>query len=314
VTGVQTCALPILVTKWVIAGDGTLAGYAGMPPLFAAGVRFALTALVLFPLLRPIPREFGGIVLIGLTFGSLHFGLLYWGLTFASPSTVAVTIQLGVPFTTVLSILLLHEKVGPLRVAGILLAFVGVAVIAFDPTEAEFSFGLLYVAAAAFMGALGSILVKRRAEPIGAVRLQAWVGLIAAPPLLLASGLAEQGQMLGVMSGGWALAGAMAFIVLIVSIAAHGGFVVLLRRYDASLISPMTLMAPLWGMTFGVLLMGDPVSARFLIGGGLAIGGVAMVALLTGRRAMAAVGVPGEAARMAKEAQVDAARADGETE
>jgi len=117
--------------------------------------------------------------------------------------------------------------------------------------------------------------------------------------------------MLGLMSGGWALAAAMTFMVLIVSIAAHGGFVVLLRRYEASLLSPLTLMAPMWGMIFGVLLMGDPVSVRFVFGGALAIGGVAMVAVLTGRRAMAAVGAPGAATRMEQGPPGDEAGSEG---
>lgn len=285
-----------VVTKWLVAGEGDPAGYAGMPPMFAAGMRFGLVALVLSPLLRPIPREFGGVVLIGITFGALHFGLLNWGLLTATPSAAAVTIQLGVPFTTLLSVFLLGETVGPVRIGGIACAFLGVALIAFDPAEASFSYGLLFIAIGAFMGALGAILVKRRKTHIGALRLQAWIGLVAAPPLLFASGLTETGQLNGLMSGGWALAGALAFVVLIVSVSAHGGYVVLLRRYDASLISPMTLMAPLWGMVFGVALAGDPVTARFLIGGALAIAGVAVVATFAGRRASGVVGAPSNVA------------------
>ena len=47
----------------------------------------------------------------------------------------------------------------------------------------------------------------------------------------------------------------------------------LLRRYDASLIAPMTLMAPLIGVISGVVLLDDPVSWQLVAGGLIAIAG-----------------------------------------
>ncbi|MGD2131574.1 MAG: EamA family transporter, partial [Maricaulaceae bacterium] len=215
--------LNFVVTKWVVAGDGVLEGYQGLPPFFAAGLRFTLAALVLLPLLRPLPRRFPDVVMVGLLFGALHFGLLYMGLKWSTASAAAVVIQLGVPFTTMLSVFLLGERIGVRRITGIALAVTGVVVISLDPNTAQLSIGLLLVAVAAFAGALGSILVKRL-DVVQPVRLQAWIGAVSALPLIVMSALFETDQVLGLMSGGWRLVAAFAFIVLAVSIFAHAGY------------------------------------------------------------------------------------------
>lgn len=80
------------------------------------------------------------------------------------------------------------------------------------------------------------------------------------------------------LSGGWLLIATLVFTVVIVNIFGHGAFYWLLRRYDASLIAPMTLMAPLIGVISGVVLLGDPVSWQLVAGGLIAIAGVALVA------------------------------------
>jgi len=80
------------------------------------------------------------------------------------------------------------------------------------------------------------------------------------------------------LAGGWLLLASIFFTVLLVNIFGHGAFYWLLRRYDASLIAPMTLMGPLIGVISGVVLLGDPVSWQLIAGGILAIAGVAVVA------------------------------------
>ena len=97
-------------------------------------MRFALLALLLPPLLRIHRGQMGAIVVAALLSGGLHFGLLFVGLAMAKTvSTVAIAGQLGVPFTTLMSIVFLGEVVRWRRWLGISLAFVGVMVIGLDP-------------------------------------------------------------------------------------------------------------------------------------------------------------------------------------
>lgn len=277
--------LNFVVTKWVVSGDAG-GSYDGSPPFFAAAVRFCLIAIVLAPLLRPIPEKLVALLLTGVCMGALHFGLIFVGVQFAPPSTVAVAIQLIVPFTAVLSVFMLGETIDRSRAAGIGLAVFGVALIAYDPNNFSLTIGVLFVVGGALAGAVGTVMLKRL-PAMGPFHAQAWIAVASAPPLILTTLMLETGQWGSLASGGWRLAAAFAFIVGAVAIFGHGTFYALLRRYDASLIAPLTLMAPVWGMVFGVVLMGDEITAPLLIGAMLALAGVGLLAVGTRQRASA---------------------------
>lgn len=263
--------LNIVVTRWVVAD-------AGVPPIFFAGLRFAGIALVLFPFLRPLPASLPTMFAIAMCIGAAHFALLFLGLANAEASAVAVVGQLGVPFSTLMSMAFLGETVGWRRGLGIMLAFAGSLLIAFDPSGVSLSYGLLFVVASAFIGAAGGILMKRM-PPITALRMQAWVGLFSFGPLLALSALVETGQVGAALSGGWPLLGATLFAVLGVSIFGHGGFYVLLKKYDVSMISPLTLMTPIWGVVFGVIMLGETLSLQLVVGAAISLGGVFVIAV-----------------------------------
>jgi O-acetylserine/cysteine efflux transporter len=115
-------ALNLVITRWAVtAGD--------VPPLFFAAVRVTLLAAVLAPFLLPAPRQIGMMFVIAMGMAGIHFGLLFLGLATSTAGVAAVIGQLGVPFTTILSIVFLKEQIGIYRTVGILLAFVGVIII-----------------------------------------------------------------------------------------------------------------------------------------------------------------------------------------
>jgi len=266
-----------VVAKWSLSGTPEIVpGFTGAPPLFFAALRFALLYAFLAPWLLPVPRRLGPVIAAALTMGAAQFAFLFIGLRYATPSAIAIVVQLSVPFTTVLSMIFLKERVRWIRGGGMLLAFAGASLVVAKPAEFSFTAGLLFGVAAAFMAATGSILIKRvEMKPIP---LQAWIGLVSFPPLLIASVIFERDQLAAALSGGWLFLAALVFTVLLVNIFGHGSFYVLLRRYDASLIAPMTLMAPLIGVIAAVVLLGDPVTWQLVLGGVLAMAGVGVVA------------------------------------
>jgi len=67
--------------------------------------------------------------------------------------------------------------------------------------------------------------------------------------------------------------------VLGVSIFAHSAFYTLVKRHDVSLLSPLTLMTPLWGVVFGVTLLGEPFTWKLVIGGAVSLAGVFLIAI-----------------------------------
>ena len=268
--------LNLVVTRWVVAD-------AGVPPIFFAAIRFAGIALVLFWFLRPMPKNLGMLFLISMGIGAVHFALLFLGLANAEASAVSVIGQLGVPFSTLMSMVFLGETVGWRRGLGITLAFAGAVVIAVNPETFTFSYGLLYVVASALVGSAAGILMKRM-PPISALQLQAWVGLMSFAPLFALSGLTETGGWGAYASGGVLVWAATAFAVLGVSVFGHGSFYVLLKKYEVSLLSPLTLMTPVWGVVLSIILLGEVLSLQLIVGAAISLGGVFVILVRPNRR------------------------------
>ena len=59
----------------------------------------------------------------------------------------------------------------------------------------------------------------------------------------------------------------------------HTSYYGLIRRYEANLLAPLTLMTPLFTIAFGVALTGDKLDMRMIAGAMLALAGVLVVAL-----------------------------------
>ena len=277
VWGYSNVLSKVVVSTWAI------------PPLFFAAVRFAVVLAVTIPWLLPVPRPVWRIVAIGLLMGAGNFALLFIGLRSATPSAAAVVIQVGVPFTTLLSVIVLGERIHWRRGLGIALTLSGVLLVVWAPAGVAFSTGLWFVIGAAFTGSLGAVLMKQVAD-VAPLRFQAWVGLVSFVPLALASALLEQGQWTRAVAIGWPFVGAVLLAALVVSVLGHTSYYGLIRRYEANLLAPLTLMTPIFTIAFGVALTGDRLDAHMVVGTLLALTGVLVVA----RRSRAATALLAE--------------------
>ncbi|MFT3723529.1 MAG: DMT family transporter [Hyphomonadaceae bacterium] len=269
-------ALNLVVTRWTVSA-------ADVPPVFFAGVRLGLVGLCLSPFLFPAPRQIGLMFLIAMGMGAVQFGLLFLGLANASASAAAVIGQLGVPITTIFSIMFLGEQIGWRRGLGIVMSFVGVMIIAIDPEKFSLTLGMIFLVLAAVSSSAASILMKR-IEPMPAMKLQAWVGTFSVIPLMAMSFATETGQVDAVLSGDPLIYLSTAFAVLAVSIFGHGTFYRMIKKYDVTLISPLTLMTPIWGVVLGITLLGEPLTLKLIIGAVVALAGVGVIMVRPNRR------------------------------
>lgn len=269
-------ALNLVITRWTVS-------VADVPPVFFAGVRLGLVGLVLSPFLFPAPRQIGLMFLIAMGMGAVQFGLLFLGLANASASAAAVIGQLGVPITTIFSIMFLGEQIGWRRGLGIVMSFVGVMIIAIDPEKFSLTLGMIFLVMAAVSSSAASILMKR-IDPMPAMKLQAWVGTFSLLPLMAMSFATETGQLKAVLSGDPLIYLSTAFAVLAVSIFGHGTFYRMIKKYDVTLISPLTLMTPIWGVVLGILLLNEPLTLKLIVGAVVALAGVAVIMVRPNRR------------------------------
>jgi drug/metabolite transporter (DMT)-like permease len=260
-----------IISKFVVS-------HMDVPPLFYAAVRFVVVAVVVLPWLWPMPRPRWRLVIVSLLMGGGSFAFTFMGLKLSTPSAAAVVMQLGVPMTTILSVLMLGERIRWRRGLGIVLTLVGALAVMWDPHGFRLSPGLLFIVLSSFLGSLGAVMMKQM-EGVKPLQFQAWVGFTSFAPLLAASALFETGQVEAAVAAGWPFAAAVLFSALVVSVLAHTAYYSLIQRYEANLISPLTLMTPLATIGLGVAITDDPFGWRMAIGSAVALFGVLIIAL-----------------------------------
>lgn len=264
-------ALNTIFSKIAIGGFG-------VPPLFFGAIRFAVVALAASPWLLPAPKPLWRLLVVGLTMGGGTFALSFIALKSASPSGVAIVSQLGVPATTLLSVLILGEKIAWRRGLGIVLSLAGVLMVMWSPEELSASRGLMLAALGAVLGAVGAITMKRM-EGVKPLTFQAWVGLISFMPLIFATAIFEPDAPSIALEAGWRLAAIVLFSALVVSVVGHTTYYLLIQRYEANLIAPLTLMMPLFTMALGAAITHDAITPRIAIGALIALAGVLIIVL-----------------------------------
>ena len=270
--------LAVLVGICAIWGFNLVAIKAGvdrMPPIFFTLLRFTVLAAAVAPFLRLRRGEMRWLLLASVCSGGLQFALMFVGIALSSSmSAVAIAGQLGVPFMTLLSIAILGEHVGWRRWTGILLSFAGVMVIGFNPAVFDSLGGLALVVLGALSGSLGLVAIKR-VHDIKPLELQAWFAWSSLPVLLLRT-LLQLESLAGLDLVG---VGAVLYTALAASLVGHTVFFFLVQRYAVTSVAPVTVLAPLFSVLFAVLLLGERLDLRIIVGGVMTLAGVVIIAM-----------------------------------
>jgi O-acetylserine/cysteine efflux transporter len=266
-------AVPLL---WGLQFVAIKVGVTEFPPLFFLGLRFLVIALLLIPFVkRPTRRQLGPIAAISVFLGGLNFGLFYIGLGLGSGSLAAVAYQLATPFTVLLAWPLLAERPTLTTSAGMVLAFAGVIILAAGPGLSANGLPLLLVVVAAFAFAMSNVLTKRYG-PFDSLMLMGWSSLLTVPQVMAMSLLLEQGQIASLAAanqGGWL---ALAYTIFIGGIVGFGLWFWLIARCSMDRVAPFGLLLPVFALISSVLFLGDRVTPKLIVGGLLAIAGVAI--------------------------------------
>lgn len=268
---------------WGLNFVAAKAGVEALPPLFFTGCRFLLVAALVVPFFRVPWHAMKGLLLLSFTFGTVHFGLLFTGLTGMDAAAAAIVIQLGPPFSVILGMVIFKERLGPKRLIGIVLAFSGVVLLAGEPTLPS-PVPLILMTAAAFGWALSNVVVKRLPE-VNPVLMTGWLSLLAAPQVMALSLVLEDGQVQALLSADWRGWGAIVYTAIGASIIAHSLWYGLVRRHEMGQVVPFGLLAPVLGIASAVVLLGEPLTWQKAVGGTVTMVGVAIIQLRLAARA-----------------------------
>ncbi|ALN71915.1 DMT family transporter [Aureimonas sp. AU20] len=258
-----------------------------MAPLFQVGLRSGVAALlVLFVVFaRREHRAIGGEawrpgLLAGVLFG-LEFVLFAQGLLFTSASHMSIFLYTAPIFAALgLHFSLVEERLALVQWIGIAVAFAGI-VLTFSgrggATTGDTTWigDLLGIAAGAVWGATTVVVrTSRLSRAPAAVTL--WYQLMGACMFALVSALAL-GETQATVTA--TLLASLAYQTVILSAASYLAWFSLMRVYLASRLGVLSLMTPVFGIGFGIIVLGDDLTTEFVGGTALILLGIVLVSV-----------------------------------
>ncbi|WP_150116630.1 EamA family transporter [Williamsia herbipolensis] len=269
-----------VVVLWGLNFIAIHAGLEHFPPFFFAALRFAVMAVpvILFVPFPNVPVRW--LLLYGAGFGIVQFAFLFLALATGMPTGLAsLVLQSSAPFTVILGVVLLGERMTLRQVVGIGVAIVGMVVIGIDRAEAGAGIGVLPMLLTLIAGlgwAFGN-LGSRLAKPDNPMRLTLWMCVIPPIPLYLMS-LVIEGPSAGVDAlstafthEGLIALGGLAYVIVLGTVAGSGLWTYLMSKHPASTVAPFSLLVPVVGITASWLVLGENPSALQLIGAAVVI-------------------------------------------
>ena len=277
-THLDTLAVTLLVACCFLWGLNQVAAKAAMPEvpaLWQAAIRSVAGALLVWAWARfrgiAIFTRDGtgpGGLLAGALFGA-EFLCIFIGLQFTTASRMVVFIYIS-PFIVALGMPFIAraERLSKLQMAGLLLAFAGVAWAFAEGFTApaagphQLLGDALGVGAGVLWGAT-TLAIRGSALSSASAEKTLWYQLAISGVLLVAAALAA-GAPLPVRLSALAWS-AMLFQVLIVTFVSYLVWFWLIRHYPATRLASFTLLTPVFGLVLGALLLNEPITLRLVV-------------------------------------------------
>jgi drug/metabolite transporter (DMT)-like permease len=287
----------VLYIVWGSTYLGIAIAVETIPPFLMAAVRFALAGGVLlaWSLLRarsafvlPTRREWRDSAVVGALLLGGGMGMVAWGEQTIPSGIAALLVALMPVWVAVFGRIFLGERLPPLAVIGILVGFVGVAILvgptitgdagALDPL------GLVALIVSPIAWSAGSLYASHRAilprKPLVATSAQMLAG--SAVLALLAAGSGEFGRFDAAAISADSIT-ALVYLTVIGSLLAFTVYGWLLRVAPLPLIATYAYVNPVVAVILGALVRQEPIDPRTLVAGAVIIGAVALIVTARGR-------------------------------
>lgn len=279
---VAMAAVVVTIFAWASAFPAIRAGLEAFGPLELGAVRFAVAAIpaaIYLALTRPKLPERGELWRFGIGgfgFVALYTGLLNYGELTVSAGAASFIINVSPILTALFATAFLGERFPAIAWGGTLLSFIGIGIIALGEGDSlHFDAGALLILGAAFVTSVNAIAQKplfKRHNPLSVAAWNMVIGALALSPFLPA-GLDQ-----AAVADGHGLFAAI-YLGIVPSLIAYASWAVALSRLPASRASNFLYCVPPVATAMGFAWLGETPGVLGIIGGALALAGVAVVNL-----------------------------------
>jgi drug/metabolite transporter (DMT)-like permease len=240
----------------------------------------ALLAVIRVPMPRG-PREWLPLVVLGAINAAIPIFLISWGEQFVDSGTAAVLNSLTPIFSLLIAgVALRVEPVTGLRVGGLVLGFLGAALLASREldlrADASGLIGAGAVVLAALSYAFGASYARHRIRSTHRYVVAGGTLVFAALFMAVLAFFTDGGVIMPTQLDTIL---AVAWLGLLGSFVAYVCFFFLIEHLGATVASMVTYIFPVVGVALGVLVLGERMDARLIIGTALVLAGIIVVTL-----------------------------------
>lgn len=274
-------ALLLLAWMWGLSIPVTKLGLESLPPLTLTALRFAIAVPLMMLLMRgrpSLPRsalpKVAGLGVLGIGIGQVAQTFGVAGTSASVGTILSATIPM---FIVVFAALRLRQRVSGLQIAGLLIAFAGIALIAWgrgsQAGPATSGAGIAWILVSAVTIAFYYVWSVELTAAYGTATVSAWSTLFGFL-VLLPWAAWEMSQT----SVHWTLQGAAAatYLGVVVTVAGLYLWLNLLRAVPARIAAAVQYLQPIVGISASSLMFGDQLGATFLAGVMLVLGGLVL--------------------------------------
>lgn len=253
------------------------AGLVYFPPLLLMGMRFAIAALLLVWFV-PLPRgHWRSLTVIALISATFQYGLSFTGLSMIDATPAILLVQSEVVFGTVIAAVMLKEWPTRRQFAGTAIALAGIVTIVGAPSLSGQMTGVVLILSGCLFWAFGQVMVRKLGDVMTGFQMTAWIGMIAAPQMLLASVLIEGNPVPALIAAPAFAWGTVLYLGVMMTAVGYSAWYFLLSKYPVPMVMPLLLLLPVSTILGAVSFLGERPDPHVLMGGAIVIFGVAAV-------------------------------------
>ena len=276
----------ILVLLFIMATHGSafpiakLALNNNVPPILMASLRMGMVMLLLIPFWKfkiPDKKYLKSLILFSISMGVMVYVFMNLSLKYSSfISPIIIGAQLAVPFAVLLSAKMIGESISPKKWMYVILAFVGIIIVFFDPELKNNLLGLFFASLMALFFAIAQVY-SRQLKELSLIILNVYTGFFGFLVLIVVSFFVEGEVIINIKNinfESWIL---ISYQALIVSLFAHMSMFYLYKFYTVGQIFPFYSLFPIFGIILTFFIFGELPSLLFFIGSFIVISSVILL-------------------------------------
>lgn len=267
------------ILVWGLSYPVTRASVQEIPPLSLAFARFSLAACLVWPLTRKFPKRIArqdrlAVWCLGIAGVTLYFGFENYGLKYTTASHGALIVATIPLLTEIVEAIRRGRRPAPRVLFGSFVALAGVAVLVGPGEGGATLLGDLLMFGAVATWVWYSFLVERLAGRYP--NLQLTQSILMVGTVSFFPGAAAEMILAPIPRPSLSAWGGVVFLGVFCSALGYHFWNQAIPALGVTATANLLYALPLVGVGGGILMLGEPLSAGVLVGGGMVLGGVCL--------------------------------------